>query len=184
MADPKHTAHRRVDADPDDPSGRPTTAAADPAVDRTVDPDEPSGPAPRPSAGGQGAAGGDVNQAGAMLSQAMLSLARVVFRRGREGARRAASSGRVRLDLRQLRRDRDVMYQKLGKEVRHLLEGGEVQHPGLARGVERIRELEARIAEVETELAARRAAEVAAGVAGAGADADVEADPETLGQEE
>jgi hypothetical protein len=167
MSDPKAPASKaKAPADPDEPAG----AAAAPVVD----PDDPAGPAPQ--TGRAGSADAEVNQAGAMLSQAMLSLARVVFRRGREGARRAASSGRVRLDLRQLRRDRDVMYQKLGREVRHLLEGGEVQHPGLARGVDRIKELEARIAEVEAELVARRAAEVAAGVAsqdgGAGEELD------------
>ncbi|MCK6506011.1 hypothetical protein L6R53_21950 [Myxococcota bacterium] len=159
MPDPKPVVARSpVVADPDDPAGSPTPAG--------VDPDEPAGPAPRPGPAGTGGGDAEVNQAGALLSQAMLSLARVVLRRGRDGAKRAASSGRVRLDLRQLRRDRDVMYQKLGREARHLLEGGEVQHPGLARGVERIKEIEARIAQVEADLVARRAAEVAAGVAG------------------
>ena len=124
-----------------------------------LDPDDPTGPT-------TAAGAPPLGDAGAMLSQAVLGLARVVFRRGREGARRAASSGRVRLDLRQLRRDRDVMYQKLGREVRHLVEGGEVEHPGLARGVQRIRDLEEQIAAVEADLAARRAAELAAAVSG------------------
>jgi len=108
---------------------------------------------------------GMLGEAGALLGKAVFGLARVVLRRGRQGARRAATSGRTLLDLRQLRHDKDAMYQKLGREVRHLVEGGEVDHPGLARGVERIRELEARIAEVEAQVAAQRAAEVAAAVA-------------------
>lgn len=102
-----------------------------------------------------------LTDAGAMLGSALLGLARVVFRQGRVRAKQAAATGRVRLDLRQLRRDRDVMYQKLGREVVHLQEGGELQHPGLARGVERIREIEARIAEVEADLARQRAEDAA-----------------------
>lgn len=62
------------------------------------------------------------------------------------------------LHLRQLRLDRDRMYQKLGKEARLLMEGGELSHPGVARAVERIREIEARIE--EQEAAMRRAGEV------------------------
>ena len=45
------------------------------------------------------------------------------------------------------------MYAKVGREVRALLDGGEIQHPGLARGVDRIREIEKKIADVEAEMA-------------------------------
>ncbi len=77
----------------------------------------------------------------------------LLARRGREELERAASQTRVRLDLRQLRRDREAMYAKVGREVRALLDGGEIQHPGLARGVDRIREIEKKIADVEAEMA-------------------------------
>ena len=100
-------------------------------------------------------------QTSALLSKAVVGLARVVFRRGRKRARGAAISGRVLLDLRQLRHDRDVMYQKLGREVRRLVEGGEVDHPGLARDVERIEALETRIDAAEAQQAARRSTEFA-----------------------
>lgn len=106
--------------------------------------EEPTEEQPRPprleSAGGQERSA---------LGDAFAELLRGVLRRGRVEVERAAEGARYRLDLRQLRRDRDVMYQKLGREVRALLEGGELQHPGLARGLARIRELEQRIAEVE-----------------------------------
>ncbi|MDP2312614.1 MAG: hypothetical protein Q8P41_06885 [Pseudomonadota bacterium] len=72
-----------------------------------------------------------------------------LWRRGRVEMEKAARKGRERLELRQLRSDRDRMYQKLGKEARLLLEAGELDHPGLRRGVERIRELEARLLEAE-----------------------------------
>jgi len=61
---------------------------------------------------------------------------------------------RERLTLRQLRADRDRMYQKLGKEARHLHEAGELEHPGVARGVARIRELEKKISDLEDQLRA------------------------------
>lgn len=96
----------------------------------------------------------DLGEAGGVFGQAVLGLARVLVRRGKEEARRAAQTGRLRLDLRQLRKDRDAMYGKLGRELRHLVEGGEITHPGVHRGLERIAELEERIRRLEGELAA------------------------------
>lgn len=113
------------------------TPAPEPAQDEAAEappgatPPEPDGP--RPTG----------------LSHLLGALAR----RGREELERAASQTRVRLDLRQLRRDREAMYAKVGREVRALLEGGEIQHPGLSRGVDRIREIEKKIADVESEMA-------------------------------
>jgi hypothetical protein len=75
-----------------------------------------------------------------------------LFRRGRVEAEKAGRQARGRLTLRQLRADRDRMYQKLGKETLLLLEGGELAHPALARAVDRIRELEGRIHEEEDGL--------------------------------
>lgn len=76
-----------------------------------------------------------------------------LVRRGKTELERAASQTRVRLDLRQLRRDREAMYAKVGRETRSLLEGGEIRHPGLERSVSRIAEIEKKIAEVEAEMA-------------------------------
>ncbi|MCB9778378.1 MAG: hypothetical protein H6742_07440 [Alphaproteobacteria bacterium] len=130
-----------------------------PMADATADDLPPAGGEDRDGTTGDAGApsrpDSGLGDAGGMLGSAVLSLARVLFRRGRKTAKRAAEGGRVRLDLRQLRRDRDVMYQKLGREVRTLIEGGELRHPGLERGIGRIEELEARIAEVEAEIAAR-----------------------------
>ncbi len=130
------------------PSDSPADAAQPDESDRT--PDQAGAPHHQ-HPGGQA----DLPDVGAVLGKAVLDVARVLFRQGRTRARKAAEGGRVRLDLRQLRRDRDVMYQKLGREVVHLVDGGEVSHPGLVRGVARIRELEARIDQVEAEAAAR-----------------------------
>lgn len=78
-----------------------------------------------------------------------------LWRRGRVEMERAAKKGKERITLRQLRSDRDRMYQKLGKEARALVEGGEVDHPGLRRGIERIKDLEARLLEAEDAIRAR-----------------------------
>lgn len=75
-----------------------------------------------------------------------------LFDRGRRELERAASTTRVRLDLRQLRKDRDTMYLKLGREARSLIEAGEIEHPGIRRGVERIAEIDKKIAQVEAEM--------------------------------
>lgn len=72
--------------------------------------------------------------------------------RAQSEANRAARYGREMLVLRQLRMDRDHMFVKLGKEVRQLVEAGEVPHPGLARGVARIAEFEERIRRAEESL--------------------------------
>jgi hypothetical protein len=79
-------------------------------------------------------------------------LMRAVLGRGKKEVERAAAEGRNRLELRTLRRDRELMYQKLGKEVRRLAEAGELSHPGVARGVSRIAELDARIGALEQGL--------------------------------
>lgn len=88
----------------------------------------------------------------ASLAESLGGLVGVLARHGRDQIERAAGTARVRLDLRQLRQDREVMYQKLGQELRALLESGEIQHEGLARRLARIRELDQKITLVETEL--------------------------------
>ncbi len=74
------------------------------------------------------------------------------FSRAQGEATRAARYGRDLLSLRQLRSDRDVMFVKLGKEVRQLVDAGEVAHPGLVRGVARIAEFEEKIRQGEDAL--------------------------------
>lgn len=112
--------------------------------------DEPQGGAPAGDGTETEAPGGAKGGAGeGPLGDAVADLLGKILRRGRVEVERAARKGRERLALRQMRSDRDRMYAKLGKEARQLLEAGELDHPGLRRGVERIRELEARILEAE-----------------------------------
>ncbi len=72
--------------------------------------------------------------------------------RSRIELERAARRGRDLLTLRQLRTDRDRMYQKIGKETRALLEAGELDHPGVRRGVDKVKELEIKIQEAEDQM--------------------------------
>jgi hypothetical protein len=80
------------------------------------------------------------------VGDALGILVQAIVRRGRSGLERFAHQGRLRMELRQLKRDRDTMLQKLGREAKALLEGGEIDHPGLRRGAQRIDELDASIA--------------------------------------
>ena len=83
------------------------------------------------------------------VGDAFNTLVRGIARRGKDGAVRVGSRSRDRLEYRQLKKDLGTMYQKLGREVEALVNGGEVSHPGLLRGVARLKELEAQIAKME-----------------------------------
>jgi hypothetical protein len=50
------------------------------------------------------------------------------------------------------------MFEKLGREVVNLVEGGELSHPGLIRGADRIRQLDVQILAVEERVRAEEAA--------------------------
>ena len=127
-----------------------TTEAASGAAPATPDADPPDGA--DPPRGGPDAEGARAPLLDPALRDMAVDLLGKLFRRGRVEVEKAARKGRERLTLRQLRSDRDRMYQKLGKEARNLLEAGELDHPGIRKGVERIAELERRLQELEDEL--------------------------------
>jgi hypothetical protein len=85
------------------------------------------------------------------IRDALQTLARRITERGRFELSRAASAGRARLELHQLQRDRDHFWQRLGKEAYHLVQAGEIDHPALRRAMERIDDLEARVASAKRE---------------------------------
>jgi hypothetical protein len=80
-----------------------------------------------------------------------MALAMLVGAKGKDRLGLLAESGKKRLALRSLRKDRSKMYEKLGREVEQLSYAGEIHHPGLLRGVERIQALEHQIEEAEKE---------------------------------
>jgi len=78
-------------------------------------------------------------------------LLEAVSSRSRKGVARAQTQSRLGMERRQLERDRNAMLSKLGRETIALLNGGEVDHPGLHRGAARIEELDAQIAALGTD---------------------------------
>ena len=75
------------------------------------------------------------------ISDLFSGAARFVMKQAKIGLDRTAKDGRHRLEKRRLERDREAMWKKLGREVCALVEAGEVNHPGLVRGADRIRNL-------------------------------------------
>ena len=72
--------------------------------------------------------------------------------KGMEKIEEIAHTGKKKLALRSLRKDKNKMYEKLGREVERLVEAGDIDHPGLVRGVERIVELHQKIEQTSQEL--------------------------------
>ena len=64
------------------------------------------------------------------------------------GIIRAAESGRSRLHERQLQKDLDHFWVRLGKTAFHLIEAGEIDHPALHKATNRIKSLEAELSEI------------------------------------
>jgi hypothetical protein len=77
-------------------------------------------------------------------------LLEAVSSRSRKEMVRAQTQGRLGMERRQLERDRSTMLAKLGRETIALLNGGEVDHPGLRRGAARIEALDAQLAALGT----------------------------------
>lgn len=58
---------------------------------------------------------------------------------------RAAADGRSLLRMRQLQKERDALCVRLGKTAHRLVEAGEIAHPALTKGVERLDALDAEL---------------------------------------
>lgn len=82
---------------------------------------------------------------GTLMADALEHLMRRIMRRGRAEVEKAAGSGRRRLELRQLRKDRDHFWIRLGKTAQQLVLAGEVDHPALRKAMERIDAIEAEL---------------------------------------
>ena len=70
---------------------------------------------------------------------------RSLFSRGRQEVGRLAEGSRKQMDLLALRRDQARMHEKLGKEVAQLIAIGQVTHPGLQRGFQRLQDINQQI---------------------------------------
>lgn len=65
---------------------------------------------------------------------------------GRDRILRAADDSRALLRVRQLQRDREAMWTRLGKIAYRLTEAGEVDHPALRKAVDHVDALDREIA--------------------------------------
>ncbi len=75
-----------------------------------------------------------------------------VFLKSREEVVRGAKVGRARLDLFQLKKDRQDFLTRLGEDCLVLLSRGELRHPDLDAGWQRIRAVDEKITEYEREV--------------------------------
>jgi hypothetical protein len=78
-------------------------------------------------------------------ADALTRVMRRLLRRGRAELGRAARTGRSQLERRQLQKDLDHFWVRLGKTAFRLVEAGEIDHPSLRQAMERIEELEAQL---------------------------------------
>ena len=84
-------------------------------------------------------------------SDLVIKLLKVLKTKGQKELGRLATDSRRLLELRSLRKDRIKMYEKLGKEVEALIAAGDITHPGLIRGVQRIQVLDEQIERLDQE---------------------------------
>ena len=87
------------------------------------------------------------------VSKLFGDLFRQLADRGRARVRRRMQGTREALELRQLRKDRDHFWVRLGKTAYRLVEAGEIDHTALRKAIERIQAIDRQIAEL-TERAA------------------------------
>ena len=84
-------------------------------------------------------------------SDLVIKILKVLKKKSQKELGRFATDGRRLLELRSLKKDRIKMYEKLGKEVEALIAAGDITHPGLRRGVQRIQMLDEQIEGLEQE---------------------------------
>jgi hypothetical protein len=78
---------------------------------------------------------------------------RDIFMKSKQEVVRGAKLGKVRIDVFQLRKDREHFLQRLGEEVYELLQSGEIAHDDLVKPFGKLSALDEKIAEYETEMA-------------------------------
>ena len=79
------------------------------------------------------------------LTDAMLQLAKRAFNKSRTRVDWAAEKAKKRLEKRQMKKDLDHFWVRLGKTAHNLVEAGEIDHPALRKAMVRIAELESQL---------------------------------------
>ena len=77
-----------------------------------------------------------------------------IFLKSKEEVARGAQIGKVRIDVFQLRKDREHFMQRLGEEAYDLLQREELAHADLEKPYAKVLELDERIVAVESEIEA------------------------------
>ena len=90
------------------------------------------------------------NQDTALVAEMVGAVVRRIVRRGRVEVERAALSSRRRLELRQLRKERDHFWIRLGKTAEQLVLAGEIDHPALRKAMARIEAIESELDRAST----------------------------------
>jgi len=75
-----------------------------------------------------------------------------IFLKSKDEVARGAQLGKVRIDVFQLRKDREHFMQRLGEEVYDLLQREEIAHSDLEKPYAKVLELDERIVAVEAEI--------------------------------
>ena len=91
----------------------------------------------------------DEEQRNQPSSDALRQALRLLLNRGRTEVKRVGHQGKHQLSIRSLKKDRSKMYEKLGKEVEQLMLSGELVHPSLQRGFDRLQQVHEEITKQE-----------------------------------
>ncbi|MBJ93862.1 MAG: hypothetical protein CMP23_05220 [Rickettsiales bacterium] len=75
-----------------------------------------------------------------------------IFLKSKDEVARGAQLGKVRIDVFQLRKDREHFLQRLGEEAYELLRAGQLSHPDLEKPFAKVIDLDERIVAVEAEV--------------------------------
>jgi len=75
-----------------------------------------------------------------------------IFAKSKEEIVRGAQQGKVRIDVYQLRKDREHFLQRLGEEVYARMVAGDIDHDSLRPSFEKIQALDTQIAQSEEEI--------------------------------
>ncbi len=110
-----------------------------------------------------------------------------IFLKGKDEVARGAQLGKVRIDVFQLRQDRDQLLQRLGEGTYELMLRDEITHADLDKPFGKIKDLDERLQAVEAEIAdlvvSQETAKPAANEGEAAVDTDGGPDDEAEGPE-
>jgi outer membrane biosynthesis protein TonB len=86
------------------------------------------------------------------FTQNLVDSVREVFRRSADEVVAGAKVTRARIDVFQLRRDRDHFLMRLGEEAYRLIEAGQLSHPELDESAGRVRTIDDKVREFEADI--------------------------------